>query len=173
MACDFACNKSDCFREAMISLPLVPWCFTLLCLFCYDTFHVLLPPRWNDSSFVWGLWMQPASACGRSNVLRAAGREKLKLSYWIDWAFMKPKWAPTPTSSSSSRVVMISRHLRGPVRSTALRIPTLQSGAAVSYPAGTIHLFNPSSGEQEGSFCHTHTADFIKISVPLFTDSLI
>lgn len=71
------------------------------------------------------LWMQPVNACGPINVLWK-GKEKVKLSYWIDWTFMKLKRALPPTPS---HVEMTSRHFQSPVRSTAVRIPTLQSGA--------------------------------------------
>lgn len=57
------------------------------------------------------------------------GKEKVKLSYWIDWTFMKLKCALPHTPTPFSHVEMTSRHLQRPVWNTAVRIPTLQSGA--------------------------------------------
>lgn len=108
------------------------------------------PPQWNYSAFVWGtvsLWMQPANACGPINVLWE-GKEKVKLSYWIDWTFMKLKCALPP---ASSHVEMTSRHLQRPVWNTAVRIPTF-SQVLSCCPAGTIQLLNLLWVEQEGSF---------------------
>lgn len=106
--------------------------------------------KWNYPAFVWGtdsLWMQPANACGPINVLWE-GKEKVKLSYWIDWTFMKLKHALPPTSS---HVEMTSRHLQRPVWSTAVRIPTF-SQVLSCCPAGTIQLLNLLWVEQESSF---------------------
>lgn len=68
------------------------------------------------------------AACERLWAYKCAlrGKEKVKLSYWIDWAFMKLKCALPP---ASSHVEMTSRRLRRPVWNTAVRIPTSQSGA--------------------------------------------
>lgn len=106
--------------------------------------------------FVWGtvcLWMQSVNACGPINVLWE-GKEKVKLSYWIDWTFMKLKCAlPSTPPPTFLHVEMTSRHLQRPVWNTAVRIPTF-SQVLSSCPAGTIQLLNLLWVEQEGSFYH-------------------
>lgn len=120
------------------------------CFFPLLQLSVVALQTWNYPAFVWGtvsLWMQPANACGPINVLWE-GKEKVKLSYWIDWTFMKLKCALPPTSS---HVEMTSRHLQRPVWNTAVRIPTF-SQVLSCCPAGTIQLLNLLWVEQEGSF---------------------
>lgn len=47
------------------------------------------------------LWIQPVNACGPINASQREEREKVKLSHWIDWTFMKLKQPSLPLTSGN------------------------------------------------------------------------
>lgn len=83
------------------------------------------PTKWKSSGSVWSLLNAARERLWAYKCALKRGKRNLKLSYWIDWTFMKLKCA---LPSSPSHVEMTSRHLRRPKWNTAVRIPTLQSG---------------------------------------------
>ena len=111
------------------------------------------------------------AACERLWPCKCAlrGKEKVKLSYWIDWTFMKLKCALPP---ASSHVEMTSRHLQRPVWNTAVRIPTLQSGAEL-LPCRHNSIVKSLMSRAGGfnlplTISHMRVFDFIGIIAQLF-----
>lgn len=126
------------------------WLALFLLFFPFSTDFSCCPPKVKLPCFSTRHSQPLNTACECLWAYKCAprGKEKVKLSYWIDWTFMKLKCALPP---ASSHVEMTSRHLQRPVWNTAVRIPTF-SQVLSCCPAGTIQLLNLLWVEQEGSF---------------------
>lgn len=124
-------KPTKCYRLSLFQFPFQTSFVSFILLpFLQASAVAPHPKRWNYPAFVWG--SQPlnvACECLWAYKCAMRGKEKVKLSYWIDWTFMKLKCALPHTPTPFSHVEMTSRHLQRPVWNTAVRIPTLQSGA--------------------------------------------